>query len=107
MRRRIKKAAMRRTKRMNPAPPIIPPISGFVRPLLVDELSLELEACVFAIAVGVGVILGTAEAFEVFAATDGEAGVDAVTKVEVMVCVCESLVVVKVSTRVKVATAVE
>lgn len=98
---------MRSTNRITPAPPIIPPICGFVSPLLVDELSLEVEAFVFAIAVGVGVILGTAEAFEVFAATDGEAGVDAVTNVDVMVCICESLVVVRVSTRVKVVTAVE
>lgn len=102
----MQKAAMRITIRIKAAPPIIPPISGFVKPLLVGVLSLLAET--FAIAIAVGVSLGTAEAFEVFAATDGEAGVEAVTNVEVMVCVCESLsVVVKVSVKVKVDTAVE
>lgn len=84
-RRRMKNVAMRITSKINAAPPMIPPISGFVRPVLVGVLPLV--ASTFGIAVAVGVSLGTAEAFDVFAATDGEAGVDAVTNVEVTICV--------------------
>lgn len=108
---KIQKAAIKITSRMKAAPPMIPPISGFVRPLLVVApplVALPLVASTFAIAVAVGVSLGTAEAFDVFAATDGDAGVEAVTNVDVRVCVRESLsVVVKVSVNVKVVTAVE
>lgn len=105
---RMQKAAMRITNSMKAAPPIIPPISGFVRPLLVGALVLSLVALTFAIAVAVGVSFGTAEAFDVFAATEGDAGVDAVTNVEVRVCIFELLsVVVMVSVKVKVDIAVE
>lgn len=103
---KIQKAAIRITRRMKAAPPMMPPISGFVRPLPVGELPFV--ASTFGIAVAVGVSLGTAEAFDVFAGTDGDAGVEAVTNVDVKVCACELLsVVVKVSVNVKVVTAVE
>lgn len=83
-RRRIQNAATRITSRMNAAPPMIPPICGFVRPPFVDVFPLVASA--FGTAVAVGVSLGTAD---VFAGIDGEAGVDAVTNVEAIVWVCE------------------
>lgn len=102
-RRRMKKAAIRTTKRRVKAPPMIPPISGLVRPLVGVPLAAVLET-----AVAETPTLGSTDGAEDDVAVGvGAWGVAAVMTVLVIVKVCDSEVVVNVSVKVKVVTSVE
>jgi hypothetical protein len=96
-RRRMKKAIIRIMTRKATAPPIMPPISAVVRPLLLLGVP---EAGVLAIAVGVACTFGIKFA-SVLAVAVGATGVVTAWIAVVMVTACElASVVVRVEVRV-------